>query len=158
MRELVAALEALPPGHPLATLLREAPDFRHEAALADALLHPQDRAYSVPQLFEFLDGAGLRFGRWVRQAPYSPAAASWRASRRRRASPQLPPAEQYAAAELFRGTMVRHSVVVLPRATAERRRSAISFAGDALAPLRADPSARTPSAFKSGCRRARRPC
>ena len=29
IRELVAALGALPPGHPLATLLREAPDFRN---------------------------------------------------------------------------------------------------------------------------------
>ena len=42
------------------------------AALADALLHPQDRAYSVPQLFELLEGAGLTFGRWVWQAPYDP--------------------------------------------------------------------------------------
>jgi SAM-dependent methyltransferase len=55
IRELMAALGALPPGHPLENLLREAPDFRQEAALADALLHPQDRAYSVPQLFDFLE-------------------------------------------------------------------------------------------------------
>ncbi len=71
IRALVAALEELPAKHPLARLLRDTPDFRREAALADALLHPQDRAYSVPQLFEFLGGAGLRFGRWVRQASYS---------------------------------------------------------------------------------------
>ena len=44
IRDLIAALTALPPGHPLENLLREAPDFRQEAALADALLHPQDRA------------------------------------------------------------------------------------------------------------------
>ena len=68
---MIAALEELPAKHPLARLLRDAPDFRREAALADALLHPQDRAYSVPQLFEFLERAGLRFGRWVRQAAYS---------------------------------------------------------------------------------------
>ena len=72
IRDLIAALKALPPGHPLRNLLREAPDFRNEAALADALLHPQDRAYSVPQLFDFLDRGGLTFGRWLRQAPYSP--------------------------------------------------------------------------------------
>ena len=71
IRSLIAALEELPATHPLARLLREAPDFRREGALADALLHPQDRAYSVPQLFEFLQGAALRFGRWVKQAPYS---------------------------------------------------------------------------------------
>ena len=50
---LITVLRALPPGHPLETVLREAPDFQQEAALADALLHPQDRAYSVPQLFDF---------------------------------------------------------------------------------------------------------
>jgi SAM-dependent methyltransferase len=59
IRDLISALKMLPPGHPLEHLLREAPDFREEAALADALLHPQDRAYSVPQLFDFIERAGL---------------------------------------------------------------------------------------------------
>src|SRR5688572_3844639 len=57
IRNLIVALMALPRGHPLENLLRLAPDFREEAALADALLHPQDRAYSVPQLFDFIDRA-----------------------------------------------------------------------------------------------------
>ena len=30
-------------------------DFKHPDALADALLHPLDRAYSVPQLFDWLE-------------------------------------------------------------------------------------------------------
>ena len=72
IRDLIAALKMLPPGHPLAKLLREAPDFQHEAAVADALLHPQDRAYSVPQFFEFIERGKLTFGRWLRQAPYTP--------------------------------------------------------------------------------------
>ena len=54
IRNLIMALGALPPGHPLENLMREAPDFREEAAVADALLHPHDRAYSVPQLFAFI--------------------------------------------------------------------------------------------------------
>src|SRR5271155_4839747 len=61
IRDLIEALKALPPGHPLQNLLRGTPDFRNEAALADALLHPCERAYSVPQLFDFLDRGGLRF-------------------------------------------------------------------------------------------------
>src|SRR5207342_3479324 len=69
IRDLADALTKLPQGHPLQNLLRDAPDFRNEASLADALLNPQDRAYSVPQLFEFIASAELRFGRWVRQAP-----------------------------------------------------------------------------------------
>ena len=72
IRDLIGALKVLPSGHPLESLLREAPDFRHEAALADALLHPQDRAYSVPQLFDFLDRGGMTFARWIRQASYLP--------------------------------------------------------------------------------------
>src|SRR5271154_4036318 len=70
--DLAASLKALPPDHPLAPLLRTSPDFADKAGLADALLHPQDRSYSVPQLLAFLDRAGLAFGRWVRQAPYLP--------------------------------------------------------------------------------------
>jgi SAM-dependent methyltransferase len=111
IRDLVAALRELPRGHPLQTLLREAPDFQQEAALADALLHPQDRAYSVPQLFDFIHGAGLRFGRWVKQAPYSPQCGVMANLPQTARLRELTMVDQYAAAELFRGTMVRHSVV-----------------------------------------------
>ena len=48
IRDLIRALELLPTGHPLQSLLTHAPELHHEAGVADALLHPQDRAYSVP--------------------------------------------------------------------------------------------------------------
>jgi SAM-dependent methyltransferase len=112
IKNLMAALAALPPGHPLESLLRQSPDFRHEAALADALLHPQDRAYSVPQLFEFIENAGLTFGRWLKQAPYSVHCGIMAQIPQAGRITRLPAAEQYAAIELFRGTMARHSVVV----------------------------------------------
>jgi SAM-dependent methyltransferase len=112
IRSLVTTLQALPPGHPMEKLLREAPDFQQEAALADALLHPQDRAYSVPQLFEFIERAGLTFGRWLRQAPYTPRCGALAQLPQARRMIQLPAVEQYAAVELFRGTMVRHSAIV----------------------------------------------
>jgi SAM-dependent methyltransferase len=108
---LVTALKSLPPGHPLENLLRDAPDFRHAAALADALLNPQDRAYSVPQLFDFLERGGLTFGRWLSQAAYSPRCGVMAALPQAQQIAQLPMEEQYAAVELFRGTMVTHSVV-----------------------------------------------
>ena len=57
---------------PLAPLLRNAPDFLHDAPLADALLNPQDRPYSAEEFIDFLESSDLRFGRWVRQAEYSP--------------------------------------------------------------------------------------
>jgi hypothetical protein len=109
--DLVAALRALPPGHPLEPLLREAPDFWEEPALADALLHPQDRAYSVPQIFDFIARAGLTFTRWIKQAPYSAHCGIMATIPQAPRLKELPLAEQYAAVELFRGTMVRHSIV-----------------------------------------------
>jgi SAM-dependent methyltransferase len=111
IRELAASLQALPPDHPLRPLLRHAPDFGNEAGLADALLHPKDRAYSVPQLLEFLAAAGLQFGRWVRQAAYLPQCGALASSPHQALLVRLPRDEQYAAVELFRGTMVRHSAV-----------------------------------------------
>jgi SAM-dependent methyltransferase len=112
VHQLLGVLKALPSAHPLASLLHEAPDFRTGPALADALLNPHDRAYSVPELFELLEKNGLTFGRWVRQAPYSiHCGALSRISRALRMAEQSL-ADQYAAAELFRGTIVRHSAVV----------------------------------------------
>ena len=112
IRDLAASLSALPPDHPLVPLLQNAPDFRKEAALADARLNPQDRPYSVPQFLAFIRGAGLSFGRWLRQAPYLPQCGALAASPHARLLGGLPAEEQYAAVELFRGTMVRHSALV----------------------------------------------
>jgi SAM-dependent methyltransferase len=129
IRDLIVALGALPAGHPLARLLREAPDFRHEAALADALLNPQDRAYSVPQLLEFISEGGLTFSRWVLQAPYSPHCGVMARLPQASRIAALEPTQQYAAAELFRGTMLSHSVIVR-RDDRPGRCHAIGFSGD----------------------------
>lgn len=112
IEDLAQTLQFLPNDHPLHQRLRDSPDFQSEAGLADALLHPQDRAYSVPQVLEFIQRCGLTFGRWLRQAPYlpqcNPIAKSPFASR----ISQLPHFQQYAIMELFRGTMARHSLIV----------------------------------------------
>jgi SAM-dependent methyltransferase len=128
IKDLAASLSALPPDHPLIPLLRNAPDFRTEAALADALLHPQDRAYSVPQLFNFLAAAGFRFGRWVRQAAYLPQCGVLASTPHQPLLSRLPAEEQYAAVELFRGSMVRHSAVVYRNDRPDH--DSINFTGD----------------------------
>jgi SAM-dependent methyltransferase len=127
IKDLANSLTSLPPDHPLVPLLRDSADFRDEAALADALLHPQDRAYSVPQLFDYLKAGGLRLGRWLRQAPYLPQCGAPASTPHRDLLASLSPHQQYAAMELFRGSMVRHSVIAYP---IERRNSQpIDFAG-----------------------------
>jgi SAM-dependent methyltransferase len=111
IKDLANTLTSLPPDHPLVPLLRDSPDFRDESALADALLHPQDRAYSVPQLLDYLKDGGLRLGRWLRQAPYLPQCGAPASTPHRDLLANLRLEQQYAAMELFRGSMVRHSAV-----------------------------------------------
>jgi SAM-dependent methyltransferase len=111
IKDLAQTLTSLPHGHPLARLLGESPDFQRKDALADALLNPQDRAYTVPQLLDLIGSCGLRFGRWVRQAPYLPHCGELAGTPHSARLAQLSKAEQYAAVELFRGTMLRHSLI-----------------------------------------------
>jgi SAM-dependent methyltransferase len=128
--DLAASLKALPRDHPIAPLLRSSPDFADRAGLADALLHPQDRAYSVSQLLDFLGRADLEFGRWVRQAPYLAACGAVASSPHGAKLAELAHVAQYSAIELFRGTMVRHSVVAYRNDSAAPR-TTMDFDGDA---------------------------
>jgi SAM-dependent methyltransferase len=111
LQNLGALIGALPGDHPIASVARRAKDFQRPDALADALLHPQDRAYTVPELHAWLGRCGLSFARWFEQAPYLPqcgAIAGMPHARRLRA---LPPPSQHAAVELLRGTMTRHNFI-----------------------------------------------
>jgi SAM-dependent methyltransferase len=127
IRDLARTLVALPRSHPLAHLLGTALDFKTSAGMADALLHPQDRAYTVPQLFELLAACGLKFGRWVRQAYYLPQCSSLHTTPHAARLGRLPFEEQYAALELFRGDMLHHNLVAhLPEQEQEQR---LSFNG-----------------------------
>lgn len=128
--DLIITLRALPPDHPLAPLLRKSPDLLTREGLADALLNPLDRAYSVPQLLDFLADAGLKFGRWLRQAPYLPQCGGPAATPHAPRLMQLAVDEQYAAMELFRGTMARHTAVAY-RSDAPANAASIDFGGDA---------------------------
>ncbi len=112
IEDLIAVLRTLPNGHPLAHILREAPDMQHPDALADALLHPRDRAYTVPQLFDFVERNGCRFGHWYRQAQYLPQCGALSATPHAERLLQRPAREQYAAVELYRGAIARHSFIV----------------------------------------------
>jgi SAM-dependent methyltransferase len=125
--DLAVSLRALPEDHPIVPLLRNSPDFATIAGLADALLNPNDRAYSVPQFMEFLGTGGFTFGRWVRQAPYFAECGAVASTPHATALRAMPAEQQYAALELFRGTMVRHSAIAYRDDTPE---CGIDFEGD----------------------------
>jgi SAM-dependent methyltransferase len=112
LADLAAALKSLPPQHPLVATLRGARDAQSPDALADALLNPRDRAYSVPQLLDLVEESGSRLDRWYWQAPYLPQCGAIAATPHARRLAALPAREQYAAIELWRGTMTAHSIIV----------------------------------------------
>lgn len=111
LHDLVATLRELPEAHPLRMVLRSSRDFADDDAVADALLNPRDRAFSVPELLDLLGGAGLRLGRWERQAPYLPDCGSVTETPHATAIATRQLVEQHALMELFRGTMVRHTAI-----------------------------------------------
>ncbi len=130
LRELGDTVQALPADHPIAGVVKRAKDFARPDALADALLNPQDRAYSVPELYDWLERCGLKFGRWHEQAPYLPQCGAIDLAPHGARLAELPPRAQHAALELLRGTMDRHSFVAY-RDDREREAQPITFDGDA---------------------------
>jgi SAM-dependent methyltransferase len=131
---LVATLREIPLGHPASRLLRESRDFADDDALADALCNPRDRAYSVSELLDLVRDAGLRFGRWQRQAPYLPDCGAISETPHAARIAALPPGEQYALVELFRGTITRHTVIAFDAGDA--RSGALDFTDPAAVPVR----------------------
>ena len=112
INDLMAVLKALPQQHPLAALLSRSRDAGNPDALADALLNPRDRSYSVPQLLNLIEGNGLTFERWYRQTPYLPECGAIAATPHVPRLRTLPKCEQYAAMELWRGSFASHSAIV----------------------------------------------
>ena len=129
LQTLRAALEALPADHPISGLLRRSKDFWRPEAMADALLHPQDRAYTVPEFYAWLDRCGMSFGRWIEQAPYLAQCGMLARSPHAARLAALPSRLQHAAVELFRGTMVSHSFIAYRDDSADESQP-ITFAGD----------------------------
>jgi SAM-dependent methyltransferase len=130
LRDLGETVQALPTDHPIAGVVKRAKDFARPDALADALLNPQERAYSVPQLYEWLDRCGLKFGRWYEQAAYLPQCGAIEDAPHGARLAALSAPAQHAAVELLRGTMDRHSFVAY-RDDNEGESQPITFEGDA---------------------------
>jgi SAM-dependent methyltransferase len=129
LRDLGATLDALPAGHPISGVLRRAKDFRRPEAMADALLHPRDRAYTVPEVYGWLERCGMSFGRWIEQAPYLAQCGVVARSPHAARLAALPAPLQHAAVELFRGTMVTHSFIAY-RDDRDGGSQPITFDGD----------------------------
>jgi SAM-dependent methyltransferase len=112
INDLIPVLKMLPQHHPLLSSQAGSRDFLNGDALADALLNPRDRSYSVPQLFDFIERNDMTLGRWYWQAPYLPQCGAIATTPHANRLAALPERDQYMAMELWRGLMVNHSFVV----------------------------------------------
>ena len=87
-----------------------------DAGIYDLLLHRQDRAYSVPDLFTLAAAAGLRITGFVEPARYDPCNYLQDAALRKKVA-ALPWPEQCAAAELICGNLKVHICYLVPAGT-----------------------------------------
>ena len=115
INDLTAVLQTLPQYHPLLSMLRGSRESLRADALVDAVLNPRDRTYSVAQLSDFLEGAGLALRRWSWQAAYLPQCGSISETPHAARLAALPEREQYAAMELLRGLITNHEFVAYRR-------------------------------------------
>jgi hypothetical protein len=130
LRDLGAMIGALSSDHPIVEVAGRTKDFTYPDALADALLHPQDRAYTVPELYAWLERCGLSMERWFEQAPYLPQCGAIARVPHAARLLSLAPPSQYAAVELLRGTMTRHNFIAY-RSDRAGESQPIRFDGDA---------------------------
>jgi SAM-dependent methyltransferase len=111
LRDLMTVLRNLPDHHPLLATQGGSRQFPNADALADAVLNPRDRSYSVSQLYEFVESNGLKLSRWYWQAAYLPQCGAMSSSPHASRLAALPEREQYIEMELWRGLMANHSFV-----------------------------------------------
>jgi hypothetical protein len=106
--EVRRVLAELPSRHYAQDYIRAATELKHDSALVDTFLHPQDRAYTVPELFALVEAAGLSFQNWIDNFPY------WRNSgwgpdtAIAAAVDPLPPRDHWAAVEILNQSAGMH--------------------------------------------------
>ncbi|HEX7774795.1 MAG TPA: class I SAM-dependent methyltransferase [Pyrinomonadaceae bacterium] len=112
INDLTRTLGTLSQHHPLVLMMRGSRDGLDANALIDAVLNPRDRAYTVPQLFEFIERNGLKFARWYWQAPYLPVCGAIAETPHASRLAALPELDQYTQMELWRGLITNHDFIV----------------------------------------------
>jgi SAM-dependent methyltransferase len=94
-------LAALPSWHFARYYVQAASELQHDAAIADTFLHPQDRAYTVPQLLALVEDNGLHFQCWFENSVYFPETKPWFPAELAARVRALPEREQWAAVEML---------------------------------------------------------
>jgi len=111
--EVRRILAELPARHYAQDYIRAAAELKDDEAIVDTFLHPQDRAYTVPQLLELIESNGLQFQNWLDGHVYWRNGAWGPDSAIAAAVDPLPPREHWAAVEMLRQAAGMHSFTVV---------------------------------------------
>jgi len=104
-------LKFVPSHHYLISTTGKLPnDLADDAGIVDMLLHPQDRAYSVPEIMELVEAAGLIFFGWNDNALY--CADRYLSGEMLERVLALPAAEQWAVVDNLAALNSRHDFFV----------------------------------------------
>ena len=119
-------LASLPPWHFAHFHINASQDVQSDAGFVDTFLHPQDRAYTVPQVLALVEDNGLHFQGWFENALYYPEASNSLPPDILARLGKLPERDQWASIELLLQWAHWHFFFARKRPA-----PAISFTGDA---------------------------
>lgn len=114
--------KALPAQHPLHMFTRRTDDLDYAAGVADALLHPQDRAFTTTDIHAGLTTAGLKLDRWLLQAPYLSRCCRLDGFAKLAQAQTLSQEADHEIMELARGTMLTHEFTAVLNTHSGRHR------------------------------------
>lgn len=116
LQTVVSLLNALPPYHSFAAKrMFFQRNMSSAVELVDLFLHPQDKGYSIPDIYLLLDQCGLKMQKLVFRAHYDPRCSALRNSAAYARVRALPSEEQFAIGELFRAGSLMHFFIACPQ-------------------------------------------
>ena len=114
-----STIQQLAPHHPARWYYEHSFEMKSDAAVVDTFLHPQDVAYSVQDVLDFVEGNGLKFQGWLDQGIYN--------QDRKGLDESISDRDRWSIIEAFDGRMTTHSFIVT--ANSRDKRSEIAFEG-----------------------------
>lgn len=127
--KLQKLLAMLPESHPFRMVYPKVGTSISLEEVMDMVLNPRDVSYRVQDVRSLIEGAGLRFHRWLGNATYRPDMTAIGRSGLLGEADGLDPWDQASVAELAFGSLIKHSFVV----THPERADAISlFEGEGI--------------------------
>ncbi|MDR5900465.1 hypothetical protein QC823_15990 [Halomonas vilamensis] len=107
-----ATLTSLPEWHAARPYVSSATDLSYDAGIVDTFLHPQDRAYTVPQLMDFAAQAGLGFWDWADRLAYNAEAGVPEGHPLHARLPHLSEVDRWAVMEIIAQTRGTHRFIL----------------------------------------------